>query len=143
MASAAEKKHQKLKELIRHHDHLYYVLDRPELTDFQYDQLLAELFALEAVHPELSLSDSPSQRVGGAALDVFKKVPHRVQMLSLANSYSPEDLFEFDARVKKVLGSENDLLDSNNRDASSASVEKSAVNDCSLSVINACPFSCT
>ena len=109
MASAAEKKHQKLKELIRHHDHLYYVLDRPEVTDFEYDQLLAELFALEAAHPELSLSDSPSQRVGGAALDVFKKVPHRVQMLSLANSYSPEDLFEFDARVKKVLGSENDV----------------------------------
>ena len=109
MASAAEKKHQKLKELIRHHDHNYYVLDRPQITDFEYDTIFAELLALEATHPELTRDDSPSQRVGGAPLDIFKKVPHRHQMLSLANSYSPEDLFEFDLRVKKFLGSEQDI----------------------------------
>ena len=109
MASAAQKKHQNLKELIRQQDHNYYVLDRPQMTDFQYDQLMADLMALEADHPELDRSDSPSQRVGGKALDLFKKVSHRRPMLSLANSYSPEDLIDFDGRVKKVLGSEKDV----------------------------------
>ncbi len=109
MASGAEKKHQELKELIRQHDHNYYVLDRPKISDFEYDQLFTELLKFESAHPELSNSDSPSQRVGGEALTVFKKVPHRQQMLSLPNSYSPEDLYEFDARVKKFLGSEAEL----------------------------------
>lgn len=109
MASAVQKKHQNLKELIRQQDHNYYVLDRPQMTDFQYDQLMADLMTLEADHPELDRSDSPSQRVGGQALDVFKKVSHRRPMLSLANSYSPEDLIDFNTRVKKVLGSEKEV----------------------------------
>ncbi len=109
MASAVQKKHQNLKQLIRQHDHNYYVLDRPQITDFQYDQLMADLIALEEAHPELHQTDSPTQRIGGQALDLFKKVPHRKPMLSLANSYSPEDLFEFDGRVKKILGPDKDI----------------------------------
>ncbi len=109
MASGVENKYQELKELIRQHDHNYYVLDRPKISDFEYDQLFNELLKFESAHPELSNSDSPSQRVGGMALNVFKKVPHRQQMLSLPNSYSPEDLYQFDARVKKFLGSEAEL----------------------------------
>jgi DNA ligase (NAD+) len=109
MASPAEKKHQKLKEIIRQHDHNYYVLDQPQISDYEYDQLFAELQELEKSHPELSTADSPTHRVGGVALDVFKKVPHRRQMLSLANSYSPDDLLEFDERVKKFLNSQDDI----------------------------------
>ncbi len=109
MASAAQKKHQNLKELIRQHDHDYYVLDRPQITDFQYDQLMAELITLESDNPDLDQGDSPTQRVGGGVLALFRKVPHRKQMLSLANSYSPQDLVDFDGRVKKVLGSGSEI----------------------------------
>ncbi|GIL17234.1 MAG: DNA ligase [Oligoflexia bacterium] len=96
-------RHNELKKLVAHHDYLYYVLDRPELTDFQYDALFSELQKLEQEHPDLDRSDSPTQRVGGRPLDAFEKVVHRQPMLSLANSYSPEDLIDFDNRVKKFL----------------------------------------
>ncbi len=101
--SKVRDRHSELKKLISHHDSLYHVQDRPEITDYQYDQLFSELQQLEKNHPELDTSDSPTHRVGGAALDVFSKVPHRVPMLSLSNSYSAEDLAEFDLRVKKFL----------------------------------------
>ncbi len=109
----SKKRHEELKKIISGHDHNYYVLDRPSITDFEYDKLFSELLALEASErvseESLDLSDSPSQKVGGKALDFFKKAAHRLPMLSLQNSYSPEDIFEFDERVKKFLGSDSEV----------------------------------
>ncbi len=96
-------RHQGLKKTIRHHDELYHALDKPEITDYEYDQLFADLLKLEAENQALDLSDSPSQRIGGPAIDQFKKVSHRKPMLSLSNSYSAEDLLGFHDRVKKFL----------------------------------------
>lgn len=102
-------RHEELKKLISTHDHNYYVLDKPTITDFEYDQLFQELLDLEATTEGLGISDSPSQRVGGQVLESFKKVNHRIPMLSLGNSYSPEDIFDFDERVKKFLNTENEI----------------------------------
>ena len=103
-----KKRHNELKKLIRHHDDLYHTQDKPEITDYEYDQLFSELLALESAHQDLDLSDSPSLRVGGAAIAQFHKVAHRKAMLSLANSYSPEEILEFHKRVKKFLSTEKD-----------------------------------
>lgn len=100
------RQHQVLKEKIALYDHQYYVLDAPCISDYQYDQLFNELLKLEKDNPGLDLSDSPSQRVGGKVLDSFIKADHRTPMLSLSNSYSIEDLVEFDERVRKFLRSE-------------------------------------
>lgn len=109
MAKSARKRHEELKELIRRHDELYHVQDKPEISDFDYDKLFTELKDLEAAHPEFDRSDSPTQRVGGTPLDLFEKIPHRTPMLSLQNSYSPEDIVEFDARVRKFLKREEPI----------------------------------
>ncbi len=101
--SLAAEELESLREQIRQHDILYYVHDRPSITDFEYDKLFARLLELEAAHPELVRPDSPSQRVGGTALDRFEKIKHRIPMISLQNSYSPEDILAFDERVKKFL----------------------------------------
>jgi DNA ligase (NAD+) len=98
--------YEELKKTIREHDHNYYIQDKPEITDFEYDKLYSNLLQIEKQHPELISADSPSQRVGGQALDFFKKVAHRIPMLSLSNSYSPEDILDFDLRVKKNLNQE-------------------------------------
>lgn len=95
-----------LRKSIVEHDYNYYVLDKPAISDYEYDQLFAKLLSIEQQHPELIAKDSPSLRVGGAPLDAFEKISHRVPMVSLANSYSPEDLYDFDSRVKKVLSQE-------------------------------------
>ncbi len=92
-----------LKSKVRYHDELYYINDRPEISDYEYDHLFADLLKLESENSDLDRSDSPTQRVGGTAIDQFQKVSHRLPMLSLANSYSAEDLIEFDERVKKFL----------------------------------------
>lgn len=105
----SKKRHEELKKIIAEHDYNYYVMDRPSITDYEYDQLFDELLKLEKSEKGLDLSDSPSQRVGGKVLDSFSKVPHRIPMLSLANSYSPEDIFEFDERIKKFLSSDKDV----------------------------------
>lgn len=101
--------YKKLKKEIADHNYLYHVLDQPKISDYDYDQLMEQLQKLEKKHPEWDLSDSPSQRVGGTPLDAFQKVQHRIPMLSLQNSYSPEDIFEFDQRVKKFLRNEADV----------------------------------
>lgn len=101
------KRHSELKKLISHHDDLYHAQDKPEISDYEYDQLFTELLELEKNNPLLDTSDSPSHRVGGLAIEQFQKVRHRMPMLSLANSYSPEDIVDFDRRVKKFLRSEN------------------------------------
>lgn len=105
----SKKRHEELKKIISAHDYQYHVLDQPSITDFEYDQFFAELLSLEKNPKGLELSNSPSQRVGSAPLDSFTKVPHRLPMLSLANSYSPEDILDFDGRVKKILNTEKDI----------------------------------
>jgi len=92
-----------LRETIARHDHLYHVLDAPEIPDAEYDRLFAELVALEAAHPELAVLDSPTQRVGGAPLDAFNEVVHEVPMLSLANAFDGSGVADFDRRVRERL----------------------------------------
>jgi DNA ligase (NAD+) len=107
--NSVKKQHNELKKIIRHHDELYHTLDKPEISDFDYDQLFTQLLKLEKENPDLDISDSPSQRVGGAAIAQFNKVAHRKAMLSLGNSYSTEDILDFDLRVKKFLRNEADV----------------------------------
>jgi DNA ligase (NAD+) len=93
-----------LRDTLRHHEHLYYVLDQPEITDAEYDGLMRQLQQLEAQHPELITPDSPSQRVGGKAREGFVKVPHSSPMLSLDNALNEDEMREFDRRVRTLLG---------------------------------------
>ena len=93
-----------LREQIRYHAHRYYVLDEPEVSDAQYDQLVAELVALEAAHPELVTPDSPTQRVGAPPSSAFAPVTHRQRMFSLDNAESAEDLDAWSERLHRVLG---------------------------------------
>ena len=93
-----------LKTELERHNHLYYILDTPEISDQEYDQLMQELIRLEQEYPQLQTADSPTQRVGGAPLPEFTSVRHRVPLLSLDNAFGPEDLRAFDERVKRGLG---------------------------------------
>ena len=104
MTDAAAHKIEKLRTEIRHHEHLYYVLDAPEISDAQYDALVNELRRLEAAHPELITPDSPTQRVGGKPAEGFKKVPHSRPMLSLDNAYNADELTDWDLRVHELAG---------------------------------------
>lgn len=108
MARSAKRLNQ-LKQLIREHDYNYFVLDQPKISDYEYDQLFAELKQLETERPELLTPDSPTQRVGGEPLDEFEKIPHRKPMISLANTYSIDEVREFDGRVKKFLENDNPI----------------------------------
>jgi DNA ligase (NAD+) len=89
---------------LRRHEHLYYVLDAPEITDAAYDALMNELKAIEAAHPKLVTPDSPTQRVGGKPAEGFRKVAHSRPMLSLDNAYSAEELAAWDARCRELAG---------------------------------------
>ncbi|HTO12022.1 MAG TPA: NAD-dependent DNA ligase LigA [Candidatus Binatia bacterium] len=91
-----------LREQIHHHDYLYYVENRSEIPDPEYDALMRELRALEAEFPDLVSADSPTQRVAGVAVEAFQPVEHRVAMLSLDNAVSPDDLREFEARITRA-----------------------------------------
>lgn len=91
-----------LREKLRHHEYLYYVLDAPEVSDAQYDAWMRELRALEEAHPELRAPDSPTQRVGGKPKEGFAKVPHSRPMLSLDNAYDQAELREWDRRVREL-----------------------------------------
>src|SRR6266567_3793749 len=95
-----------LREKIRHHEHLYYVLDAPELNDADFDQLMQELKKLEAANPELITPDSPTQRVGGKPREGFVKVEHSRPMLSLDNAYNEQELRDWDRRARELAGSE-------------------------------------
>lgn len=99
-----------LRQEIRRHEYLYYVLAKPEISDFEFDQLMAELKALEAAHPELVTPDSPTQRVGGQVLDELPHVRHELPMLSLDNTYNEEELNEWYNRVVRALGRKPDHL---------------------------------
>jgi DNA ligase (NAD+) len=101
---AIKKKIEALREKIRHHEYLYYVLDNPELTDAQFDKLMNELKRLEAEHPELITPDSPTQRVGGKPREGFVKAKHSSPMLSLDNAYSEDELRDWERRVQELSG---------------------------------------
>jgi len=94
---------EELRARIRHHEHCYYVLDAPEITDAEFDRLLKALEALEAANPDLVAPDSPTQRVGGAPAEGFVSVEHAAPMLSLDNAYTEDELRAFDARVRRAL----------------------------------------
>ena len=104
MAKNIEKEIAKLRDEIRYHEHRYYVLDNPEISDFEFDKLMHHLQELERQHPELVTPDSPTQRVGGQPATEFPKVRHSAPMLSLDNTYSVDDLRDFDRRVRELAG---------------------------------------
>ena len=95
---------EELRAELRRHEHLYYVLDAPEISDASYDALMNELKRLETAHPELVTPDSPTQRVGGKPAEGFKKAQHSRPMLSLDNAYSAEELADWDRRVRELAG---------------------------------------
>ena len=102
--AALERRIEKLRETIRHHEYLYYGLDAPEISDADFDVLMRELKALEAEHPELVTPDSPTQRVGGKPKEGFAKVAHSRPMLSLDNVNSEEELRDWDRRARELAG---------------------------------------
>ncbi len=103
MAQAEFERHRKLVEEVRAHDHRYYVLDDPQISDREYDALYTALRELERRHPELATADSPTQRVGDTPRGELRTVPHVVPMMSLDNTYGEADLAEFDRRVRQGL----------------------------------------
>jgi DNA ligase (NAD+) len=98
-----------LRAQLEEHNHNYYVLDAPSIPDAEYDRLMRELSALEQANPEFQSPDSPSQKVGGAALDKFEQVTHQVPMLSLDNAFSEEEFAAFNRRIKERLMDNNEL----------------------------------
>jgi DNA ligase (NAD+) len=97
---------EKLRDEIRHHEHLYYVLDAPELPDAEFDRLMQELKRMEAARPELITPDSPTQRVGGKPREGFVKVEHSRPLLSLDNAYNEQELRDWDRRVRELAGAD-------------------------------------
>jgi DNA ligase (NAD+) len=101
------KRIEELRKQIDHHNYLYYVVARTEISDFEFDKLLEELKKLEAAHPNLVTPDSPTQRVGGQPIDEFKTAKHRVPMLSIDNTYNADELREYDKSIRRMLGGES------------------------------------
>lgn len=95
--------YENLKKTVAYHSHRYYVLDNPEITDAEYDRLMHELTDFEKEHPEMITADSPTQKVGGTILEGFSPVSHEVQMQSLQDAFSKDEIFEFDRRVRAEL----------------------------------------
>jgi DNA ligase (NAD+) len=106
LAMTAKQEIVQLRQEIARHDRLYYVEAHPVISDLEYDRLMQRLKELERQHPGLVTADSPTQRVGGEPLEGFDQVRHTVSMLSIENTYSPEELREFDKRVRRILGPE-------------------------------------
>lgn len=98
-----------LQQLLRYHEWRYYIMDDPQISDYEYDMLYKKLEALEDRFPELQTADSPTMRVGNDITTDFKTVPHLTPMLSLENSYNADDLNEFDEQVKKLADLEADM----------------------------------
>src|SRR5580765_4913957 len=103
-AKDAEKNIEVLRDKIRHHEYLYYVLDNPEISDQEFDRLMQQLKEIEAEHPKLITPDSPTQRVGGKPREGFVKVRHSSPMLSLDNTYNEEELRNWERRVHELSG---------------------------------------
>ena len=94
-----------LHEQLRYHNLCYYVLDTPEISDAQYDELFQQLKKIEHNHPELQTPDSPTQRVGGEAISAFQTITHTIPMLSLGNAFSASELKDFERKLKERLES--------------------------------------
>src|ERR1700675_1645401 len=103
-AKTVEGEIEALRDTLRRHEHLYYVLDQPEISDAEYDVMMRRLQELEAQNPELVAADSPTQRVGGKPREGFVKVPHSRPLLSLDNAYSEEELRDWERRVHELSG---------------------------------------
>ncbi|HQL90856.1 MAG TPA: NAD-dependent DNA ligase LigA [Syntrophales bacterium] len=107
--SQALKRIGELRDLIEYHNRRYYQLDDPEISDAEYDRLMRELAELEAQHPDIDRSASPTQRVGAAPLEKFRPVTHLTPMLSLGNAFSEQEMIEFHERLRRLLGDRTDL----------------------------------
>src|SRR5438477_8201093 len=101
-----ERRIKQLRDELNHHNHLYHVEARPQISDREYDRLMQELIELERENPQLITPDSPTQRVGGDVQTQLKPVKHAVPMMSIDNTYSEEEVRAFDERVRKNLGGE-------------------------------------
>jgi DNA ligase (NAD+) len=108
-SEATKKRIEKLREEIEYHNYRYYILDQPEITDAEYDRLMRELEKLEDQYPELRSPNSPTQRVGASPLEEFEIVRHTIPMLSLANAFDESEARDFDKRVKKFLGTSEEI----------------------------------
>src|SRR5438045_6883918 len=104
--TSVEKRIRELRDQLDHHNHLYHVEARPQISDREFDKLMAELIELEKAHPEFDSPDSPSKRVGGDVQTELKPVRHAVPMMSIDNTYSEAEVRAFDERVHKALGGE-------------------------------------
>lgn len=109
MSSNIEKRIEELREQIRHHDYNYYILAASKIPDEEYDKLYKELEQLERENPELITPDSPTQRVGSDLTKEFKPIEHKIPMLSLSNTYSRDELYDFDRRVREGIGNPKDV----------------------------------
>src|SRR6266702_2207051 len=105
-STAIANKIEKLREELRRHEYLYFVKDDPEISDVKFDRIMEDLKRLEAAHPELITPDSPTQRVGGTPRKGFETRRHSPAMMSLDNTYSTEELEDFDRRVRELSGRE-------------------------------------
>lgn len=103
------KKISSLRDDLHYHNYRYYVLDQPVISDAAYDTMIKELEELEKKYPELVTLDSPTQRVGAAPLDTFKRTEHRLPMFSLSNTYNTQEISDFDQRIRKLLGDEAEI----------------------------------
>jgi DNA ligase (NAD+) len=106
MTSSVKAEIEKLRDELRRHNRLYFVEAKPEITDLEFDKLMARLVKLEAEHPEYDSPDSPSKQVGGTPVEGFDTVEHRVPMLSIDNVYEESELDEFDKRIRKLVAGE-------------------------------------
>lgn len=102
-----KKRVKELTDLLEKYNYEYYVLDNPSVSDAEFDRLMQELMLIEEQHPELKSNISPTQRVGGQVVSEFKKIPHKRMMLSLANAFNEDDLYDFDRKVKEATGLNN------------------------------------
>ncbi len=114
---------EQLRREIEHHSRLYYVMDAPEISDYDFDMLMQRLKRLEAEHPELITPDSPTQRVGGEALSQFEQVRHQVPLESLTDVFSYEELFSFGERMDSLLDDAHDYVVEPKIDGLSMSLE--------------------
>jgi DNA ligase (NAD+) len=109
VTEALKKRVEKLREEIEYHNYRYYILDKPEISDAQYDRLMRDLEKLEEQYPELRTPNSPTQRVGASPLEEFEIFGHTIPMLSLANAFDESEAKDFDKRVKKFLGTSEEI----------------------------------
>jgi len=100
---------EELRDKIRYHNHRYYVLDDPEISDGEYDRLFQRLLEIEKAYPDLATPDSPTRRVGAEPLETFEEIRHSVPMLSLENGFRDQDIIDFDARLKRFLGDDSPI----------------------------------